>query len=479
MMRLTKTPVAPLAAGVFLAFTAAGVSAQSPAQNRAMSALAGLSASIEELAERVSPSVVQVVTEGFGAAEAAATLEAGAVREQRGAGSGVIVDAQGYVVTNAHVIEGARRVTVLLAVPRAENEQWRSILKPRGKLVAAQIVGVDRETDLAVLKIDGEGFPALELSDSDQVRQGQVVLAFGSPLGLENTMTLGVVSSVARQLRPDAPMIHIQTDAPINPGNSGGPLVDTEGRVVGINTLIFSQSGGSEGIGFAAPSNIVRHVLAQIRKEGRVRRGEVGIVTQTVTPLLAAGLGLPQDWGVVVADVLPRGAADVAGVKVGDMVLKLEDKVMENARQLEVNLYQKPLGSIVKLDILRGGEKMAIRVAVLERSNDPDRLADLLGRGTRPIPRLGILAAKLDGRISDVLPPLRKFSGVVVTSLLAATPAFGQYFLPGDVIYQVNQQPVVDLESLEAAVSKPELGGPVVVQVERSQKLMFIAFEMR
>ena len=433
--------MAVAAAVVWVMMLGAGAAAQSVQRKTETSTLSALSASFQELAERVSPSVVQVVTEGFGAAEAAATLGAGAVREQRGAGSGVILDSQGLIVTNAHVIEGARRVTVLLAVPRAENDQWRSILKPRGKSVAAQIVGVDRETDLAVLKIDGEGFPALELGDSDQVRQGQVVLAFGSPLGLENTMTLGVVSSVARQLRPDAPMIHIQTDAPINPGNSGGPLVDTEGRVVGINTLIFSQSGGSEGIGFAAPSNIVRHVFAQIRKEGRVRRGEVGIVTQTVTPLLAAALGLPQDWGVVVADVLPRGAADVAGVKVGDMVLKLEDKVIENARQLEVNLYQKPLGSIVKLEILRGGEKIPIRVAVLERSGDPDRLADLLARGTRPIPRLGILAAKLDGRISEVLPPLRKLSRVVVTSILAATPAFGQYFLPGDVIYQVNQQP--------------------------------------
>ncbi len=453
--------------------------AQAAAQKKDISTLGGLSASLEQLAARVSPAVVQVVTEGFGAAAGASGVASGGVTEERGSGSGVIIDPQGYIVTNAHVVERARRVDILLAVPRAGQEQWRSILKPRGKVVPAQIVGVDRETDLAVLKIEGEGLPALELGDSDEVRQGQLVLAFGSPLGLENTVTLGVVSSVARQLRPEDPMIYMQTDAPINPGNSGGPLVATDGRVMGINTLIFSQSGGSEGIGFAVPSNIARAVFEQIKKSGRVRRGEIGIEAQTVTPVLAAGLGLPQDWGVVVADVFPRGAADVAGVRIGDLVLKLEDKVMENARQLEVNLYQRPLGSIVTLEVLRGGAKLPIRVAVLERPGDPDRLSELLGRETQPVPRLGILAAKLDGRIAQVLPPLRKLSGVVVTSLLAPAPASGQLFLPGDVIYSVNQQPVTDVESLSTAVAKAETGAPLIVQVERGQRLMFIAFQER
>src|SRR5437867_2002721 len=174
--------------------------------------------------------------------------------------------------------------------------------------------------DLAVLKLDEKGLPFLPFGDSEALRPGELVLAFGSPLGLENSVTLGVVSAVARQVRPDDRMIYVQTDASINPGNSGGPLVDGQGRVVGINTFILSQSGGSEGIGFAAPSNIVRYVYEQIRTRGRVHRGEIGVRVQTVTPGLAAGLGLRQDWGAVVADVVPGGPAAEAGLRIGDLV---------------------------------------------------------------------------------------------------------------------------------------------------------------
>ena len=164
-------------------------------------------------------------------------------------------------------------------------------MRPPGRTLDATIVGIDRETDLAVLKVDAKGLPALPLGDSDHLRQGNLVLAFGSPLGLENSVTLGVVSAVGRQRAPEDPMVYVQTDAPINPGNSGGPLVDTSGRVIGINTHILSQSGGSEGIGFAVPSNIVRTVFEQLRTTGRVRRGTLGVLTQTITPVMAQGLG--------------------------------------------------------------------------------------------------------------------------------------------------------------------------------------------
>ena len=169
-------------------------------------------------------------------------------------------------------------------------------------------MGLDRETDIAVLKVEERGLPALELGDSESLRQGQLVMAFGSPLGLENSASLGVVSAVARQLKPDDPMIYVQTDASINPGNSGGPLVDAEGRMVGLNTMILSQSGGNEGIGFAAPSHIVRSVYEQLRASGLVRRGVIGVRAQTITPSLAAGLGLVFDRGVVLSDVTPDGA---------------------------------------------------------------------------------------------------------------------------------------------------------------------------
>ena len=208
---------------------------------------------------------------------------------ERSSGSGVIVDPDGYIVTNAHVVERATRIEVELPLAATGSAPGSSILRRRGRMVGAQVVAIDHETDIAVLKVEAKGLPVLPFGDSEALRPGQIVLAFGSPLGLESSVTMGVVSAVARQLTPEDPMIYIQTDAPINPGNSGGALVDTEGRLVGINTLIYSQSGGNEGIGFAAPSNIVRNVFAQIRKTGRVRRGEIGV--HTADDHAAAGRG--------------------------------------------------------------------------------------------------------------------------------------------------------------------------------------------
>jgi serine protease Do len=199
---------------------------------------------------------VQIFTSGYTAGQGMVPSGAPLVTEQRGAGSGVILDPTGYIVTNAHVVAGAARVQVGLPVSIEATPAHRSIVRPRGTLVGAQVVGIDRETDLAVLKVQGErALPFLRLADSDELRPGQLVMAFGSPLGLENSVSLGVVSAVARQIQVDDPMIYIQTDASINPGNSGGPLVDVTGRVVGISTFLLSRSGGNEGLGFAAPSN--------------------------------------------------------------------------------------------------------------------------------------------------------------------------------------------------------------------------------
>ena len=222
---------------------------------------------------------------------------------QRASGSGVIVDPDGYIVTNAHVVQGAQRLRVELPAP----VDGRSILadtQPHGERRRSSESTL--ETDLAVIKVDEQRLPALAFGDSDELRAGQIVLAFGSPLGLHNSVSLGVVSAVARQLEPESPMIYVQTDASINPGSSGGPLVDLRGRLVGINTLIVSQAGGNEGLGFAAPSNIVRTVYEQIRKTGRVRRGDIGVRAQTVTPALAAGLQSARAiTASVLADVLP------------------------------------------------------------------------------------------------------------------------------------------------------------------------------
>ena len=454
------------------------LAAQARSNKQRRNALAELSSSFQAVSERVSPAVVQILTSGYAAIQQGAGAGTGVVARHRGVGSGVLVDPDGYIVTNAHVVQGVRRLQVLLAVPPDERAQWRSILKPRGKAVPAKIVGVDRETDLAALKIEETGLPSLELGDSDQLRQGQLVLAFGSPLGLENSVTMSVVSSVARQLRPEDPMIYIQTDATINPGNSGGPLVDSEGRVVGINTLIASLSGGSEGIGFAAPSNIVQHVYSQIRKSGRVRRGRLGVAAQTVTPRLAAGLGLPQTWGVVVADLLPGGPAAFAGVETGDLILTLDGKVMENARQFQVNLYPRSIGDAVTLELLRGSRKLTKIVSLTERPSAPDHFADLVTRGTSMISKLGVLGVELDARVTRMLPPLRIPTGILVVARAAEAPTGGAGFQQGDIIHAINGTPIRDLAGLRSALARLNAGDPAVVQVERLGQLMFIAFDV-
>ncbi|HEY7190559.1 MAG TPA: trypsin-like peptidase domain-containing protein, partial [Vicinamibacterales bacterium] len=255
------------------------------AQGRAATAtavpLADFDGSIEGLVRAVDPSVVQIFMTGLTPAEGVVPRQSELVTTQRASGSGVIVDADGYVMTNAHVVRGASRLRV--EIPMQPSGQ--SLLTRRSRIVNAKVIGMDDETDLAVLKIEATGLRPIAFGDSDALKAGQMVLAFGSPLGLHNSVSLGIVSAIARQLEPDSPMVYVQTDASINPGNSGGPLVDSQGRLVGLNTLIFSSTGANSGLGFAAPSNIVRTVFEQIKKNGRVRRGDIGIRAQTITPV--------------------------------------------------------------------------------------------------------------------------------------------------------------------------------------------------
>ena len=450
------------------------------AQRSAASAatLGELSRSLEDLSQRVSASVVQIFVTGYAPPDETESASGGLPVLQRTSGSGVIVDPDGYIVTNAHVVETATRLEVELPLAATGGAPGRSILSRRGRTLGAQIVAIDTETDLAVIKIEAKALPILPFGDSDGLRPGQLVLAFGSPLGLDSSVTLGIVSAVARQLTPEDPMIYIQTDATINPGNSGGALVDTEGRLVGINTLIYSQSGGSDGIGFAAPSNIVRNVVEQIRKTGRVRRGEIGVSVQTITGVLADAMRLPVDGGVIVADVAEGGPAARAGLRAGDMILSLDGKRMENGRQFRVNLYTRGIGQQVALEVQRGERRLSVRVPVVERDTGTGRLLDLLTPGNS-VRALGVVGLQLTPQIAQILPPLRRDAGVVVASVSPDAPFSHQGRLqPGDVLYALNGQPLTSVADLQARADALKPGSAAVLQLERDGELMFFAFRI-
>jgi serine protease Do len=421
---------------------------------------------------------VQIFVTGYPEPDEEDRVTTGEPKLEHSSGSGVVVDADGYIVTNAHVVENATRIEVELPIEATGGALGRSIIKRRGRTVGAQVVAIDHETDLAVVKVEARGLPVLAFGDSDTLRPGQIVLAFGSPLGLSSSVTLGVVSAVARQLTPDDPMIYIQTDAPINPGSSGGALVDIEGRLVGINTLIYSKSGGSEGIGFASPSNIVRNVFTQIRKTGRVRRGEIGVNAQTVTPLMAEALGLGPEAAVILADVYPGGPAAKAGLQPGDIVTALDGKPMENGRQFRINVYTRGIGEQVSVQIARGDKAVTVRVPVIEHDSDTAKLEDLIG-SQQVIRTLGIFAIDLTPQVADLLPSVRGRRGAVVARVTPEVPYSQQGTLEaGDVIYALNGKTIASVADLKTATGQLKAGSAAVLQVERDSVLTLIAFRI-
>jgi serine protease Do len=441
--------------------------------------LQALSGSTEALSKKVSRSVVQIFSTGYSFnTEEAGSTNTSLVTRQRSTGSGVILSPEGFIITNAHVVQGARKVQVRLsyATPSRQSEKKAP---PHRDLMEAKVIGIDREADLALIKVDQTGLESVALGNSDGLKQGQIVLAVGNPLGLENSVSMGVISSAGRQIKTDDPMSYIQTDASINPGNSGGPLIDTEGRVVGINTFIFTQSGGSEGIGFAIPSNLVRTVYTQIRKNGHVHRGQIGVSVQSITPDLAQGLRLPQDYGVLVNDVEPEGPAAEAGLKVMDIIASINGKNLDNASELERDLYRRELGEKISLDVLRDDDRLSIGVNVAERQDDPQRFADLVTPEKNTVSKLGILGIAIDKQTSPMLPDLRKTYGVIVAARTSSPPYSGTGTLQqGDVIYSVNREPIASIDALRAAIDAIKPGDPLIIQIEREGKLTFLSLEL-
>ena len=355
-------------------------------------------------------------------------------------GSGVIVDATGLIVTNHHVIEGFQEITVILADRRE---------------FSAELVVSDQKTDLAVLRIDaaGEKLPHLALGDSDQLQVGDLVLAIGNPFGIGQTVTSGIVSATARAARGISDFgFFIQTDAAINPGNSGGALIAMDGRLAGVNTAIFSRSGGSLGIGFAIPSNMVRTVIAGALAGGKVLRPWFGARGGPVTTEIAEALGLARSRGVLIEDVHPKGPAARAGLRVGDVVTAIDGREVDAADALRFRLATYPVGGSVPLAVLRGGKPLALTLRLETPPEDPPRRATVL-RGPHPL--AGATVANLSPALAVELDMNPGRQGVVVIEVAPRSPAGRLRLKPGDTVLKVNGRKIDSVDELEAALAAP------------------------
>lgn len=447
------------------------------AQDRSLDHLRNLNQSVDALIKKVSPSVVQILVTGYGPLEEADRGSTSTViGRQRAIGSGFVIEESGYIMTNAHVVNGAQRVQVILPNPATESS-LEAALSTRISIVPARIVGVSKELDLAVIKEDAVKLPALPLADYRKLGQGEMVFAFGSPEGLRNSVTMGVVSAVARQTDPDSPMVYIQTDAAINPGNSGGPLVNVNGEVVGVNTFILSQSGGNEGLGFAIPSGVVGVAYRELRKFGHLHRAQIGIGMQTVTPTLGAALNLPRNYGVVISDVLPDSPAMASGLQIGDVLVATDDRPADNLPFVAFHFFALEYGQKVHLDVLRGKDRLAFDVPVAPPPHDMDQATALADPDKSLVSTLGILGVEIDQRIAAMLPDLRDPFGIIVAA--RSTGASVEVpLLTGDVIRTLNGQPMTTLDRLRSALKSLPPGAPVALQIQRDQKLLFVSFVM-
>ncbi len=420
--------------------------------------LEGFSESLERLVRQASPAVVQIVADGFGNREEESGTRTAAVTRQKGIGTGVLLTATGDIMTNAHVVAGARRVRV-----RTGN-----------KTIDAQVAGVDKETDLALLRVPGNEWPHLRLGDSSAVRQGEIVVAMGSPRGLENSVSMGVISSPARQISPDAAIAFIQTDAPINPGNSGGPLVNPRGEVVGINTFIITESGGSEGLGFAIPSNLVRDVYGQLKRYGRVRRGELGVVIRSVTPALVKALSLPREQGVLIQDVTPGKAGAQAGLRPDDIVIRVEGRPVRNIRQFANSIFRSEIGSTLTIEVARGGQVEKIQVPFREPDDATEKLAEKIRDKAIPVPQLGIMAVDLDDLTKPLVEDPRYAFGAIAAAKLDTSGSLEEELEPGDVIFQLNGSPVAGVGSLKKLLAELDDDAPVVLKIQRGGVVRYL-----
>jgi serine protease Do len=452
---------------------------QSPQNAGRPDALHQLNDSVEALVERVSPSVVQIVVTGYSSSEREQRGETDLViGRERAIGSGVIVDPEGYIVTNAHVLNGAEKIEVIVPPQPMAGVPANQAQDMQSKNFQARKVGVSREIDLAVIKIEAHGLPALGIHGSTQAKQGELVFAFGSPEGLRNTVTMGVVSAVARQPDPDSPLVYIQTDAPINPGNSGGPLVNTDGQLLGINTFILTTSGGNQGLGFAIPAGVLAFAYPQLLKYGHIHQPEMGAILQTITPELAAGLHLQKDFGIIVSDVSPGGPAETAGLRIQDIILSVDGTPAGSLPLFTHSLYMHGSGERARVEVLRGSQRLQLEIPLVERPHKEDSLIDTADPEKNSVRRLGIIGIELNLQLAQSLPELRIPTGVIVAAMTAGDVSRDIPLQSGDVIHGLNGTPITTLDGLREALAKLKPGDGVALQLERLGQLIYVSFTL-
>lgn len=455
--------------------SSSNLAAQSPQRAGTPDTLHQLNDSIEALVRRVAPSVVQIVVNSYGYTAKSDRGQADLiVGRERAIGSGVIVDPEGYIVTNAHVVKGAQKIEVIL--PSAGAAAVPPDVDKRGQYYQARVVGVSNQIDLAVLKIDAHELPAIPIRGSVVPKQGEMVFAFGSPEGLRNTVTMGVISSVARQPDPDSPLVYIQTDTPINPGNSGGPLVNSDGSLIGINTFMLSTSGGNQGLGFAIPAGELAFAYPQLLKFGHMHEPEMGAIIQTITPELAAGLNLQRDYGVIVSDVTPGGPADEAGLRIQDIILSVDGTPTGNLPLFMHSLYLHASGERAKLEVLRGSDRLQLDIPLIEKAHKADSLVDTADPVKNLVRPLGILGIELNVELARALPDLRIPSGVIVAAKTSSALDRDVPLQAGDVIHGLNGTTITDLAGLRDGLSKLKPGDAVVLQIERYAQIIYVSF---
>ena len=391
-------------------------------------------------------------------------------RPEQSAGSGVILDPNGYIVTNNHVVEGATQITVTLSDRRE---------------FPAKIIGTDPKTDLAIIKIEAKDLSSMKWADYDELQVGDVVLAVGSPFGLSSTVTLGIISALGRGNVGIADYEDfIQTDAAINPGNSGGALVNMQGKLIGINTAIFSRTGGSEGIGFAIPSSIATDIVDSLTKTGKVVRGWMGVAIQEITPALAKSFKLPeQRKGVLISDVNENGPSHTAGMRRGDVVISFNGKEVQSVSQLRNLVARMGVGKDADIKILREGKEQVLKVKVAERPSDEVLAKREPAPSAAPSetvkPPDNVLAALrvqlLDAAMQSQLNIPAKTTGVVVSSVEAGSPAEAAGLQRGDVIQEVNHEVVKSLEDYQKASAKVKKDEMVVLLLSRQGNNLFVA----